>query len=170
MERVYSEQPAEEVVSFFIGTEVEKSPAYGKKTLFVVGLQNVKNIKQFAEENNITHIYLGANMSFNGSNAMSWCAIAEQLLESDYWVTLDYKLEYYGLVLDYNLSEYDRYIDMISIPLPHINKLSYNACLKIDDQTFRYSNPGVWVHSIHELKTRESFTDWSKYKDDTIIV
>ena len=100
MERVYSEQATEEV-SFFIGTEVEKSPANGKKTLFVVGLQNVKDIKKFAEENNITHIYLGANMSFNGTNALTWCAIAKDLLESDYWVTLDYKLQYYETVLGY---------------------------------------------------------------------
>lgn len=168
MERDYQQEVSTDV-SFFIGTEVEKSPAYGKKTLFVVGLQNVKDIKHFAKENSITHIYLGANMSFNGTNALSWSAIAKDLLDNDFWVTLDYKLEHHKLVLDYQLNKYDRFISMISIPLPNLEKLNYNACIKIDDTTFRYSNPGVWVHTLHELKQREKFTDWSKYKDDTVI-
>jgi hypothetical protein len=168
MERDYTEQTTEEV-SFFIGIEVEKSPAHGKKTLFVVGLQSVPEIKKIAEENEITHIYLGANMSFDGSNASTWCAVAKELLDSNFWVTLDYKLAYYEVVIRCELGNYDRYIDMISIPLPFIKELSYNACIKLDDTTFRYSNPGVWVHHIHSLKTRETFTDWSKYKDDTII-
>ena len=30
-----------EDVSFFIGTEVEHSPAFGLKTLFVIGVQDV---------------------------------------------------------------------------------------------------------------------------------
>lgn len=168
MERDYQQEPSTEV-SFFIGTEVETSPAQGKKTLFVVGLHNVNEIKLIAKEHSITHIYLGANMSFNGTNALTWSAVAKDLLDNDFWVTLDYKLEYYQLVLDYDLNKYDRFINMISIPLPKIDKLNYNACIKLDDKTFRYSNPGVWVHTIHDLKNRVNFTDWSKYKDDTII-
>lgn len=168
MERIYQE-PSTDEVNFFIGTEVEKSPAYGKKTLFVVGLQNFNQIKNFANENNITHIYLGANMSFNGTNISSWNAIARELLINGFWVTLDYKLEYHELVLAYGLNEYSRFISMISIPLPKINQLNYNACIKLDDKTFEYSNPGVWVHSIHDLKNRNNFTDWTKYKDDAIV-
>lgn len=168
MERIYQESSAVEV-EFFIGTEVEKSPAYGKKTLFVVGLQKANEIKIFAKENNIEHIYLGANMSFDGTNALTWQAIAKDLLDSGLWVTLDYKLEYHSLVLEYGLNEYNRFISMISLPLPYIDQLNYNACIKLDDKTFDYSNPGVWVHSIHSLKSRENFTDWSKYKDDTVI-
>ena len=30
---------------FFIGTEVERSPAYGQRTLFVIGRQNPKEIR-----------------------------------------------------------------------------------------------------------------------------
>ena len=33
-----------ENVNFFIGTEVEHTPQFGKKTLFVVGLQNYEEI------------------------------------------------------------------------------------------------------------------------------
>ena len=36
-------------VDFFKGTEVERTPAFGKKTLFVVGIQPIDSI--------ITHIH-----------------------------------------------------------------------------------------------------------------
>ena len=31
-------------VDFFTGTEVERTPAFGKKTLFVVGIQSIDSI------------------------------------------------------------------------------------------------------------------------------
>ena len=57
---------------FFIGTEVEHTPAYGQKTLFVVGLQNLKEILARALNNNCPHIYLGANQSFQPNNDGEW--------------------------------------------------------------------------------------------------
>ena len=168
MHRTYHD-PATFEVNFFIGIEVEKSPAYGKKTLFVVGLQPVEQIKKIAIKNNAEHIYLGANMSFNGSNLELWKSVAKELLDSGLWVTLDYKLEYHNLVLEYGFNEHNRFISMISVSLPHINQLNYNACIKLDDSTFDYSNPGVWVHTVHELKNRNCFTEWSKYREDTVI-
>ena len=39
-----------ENVYFFIGTEVEHTPQFGKKTLFVVGLQNYEEIISIASE------------------------------------------------------------------------------------------------------------------------
>ena len=53
-----------EDTKFFIGTEVEHSPAYGQKTLFVIGPQNPKEILARALNNNCPHIYLGANQSY----------------------------------------------------------------------------------------------------------
>ncbi len=51
-------------VSFFIGTEVENTKAKGLRTLFVAGLQATSKILKYAEENEIEHIYLGANHTF----------------------------------------------------------------------------------------------------------
>jgi len=53
--------------------------------------------------------------------------------------------------------------------MPYIDLLGYNACVKIDDKDFDSTNPGVWVHKVHDLKTRDTFTDWSKYTTDEII-
>ena len=58
---------------------------------------------------------------------------------------------------------------MISVKLPYESLLNYNACLKIDDKDFRASNPGVWVHRVHDLKDPDKFTDWSKYTNDEVI-
>ena len=53
-----------EQVDFFIGREVEHSPAYAHKTLFVVGIQDAGVIINLVKNNNCTHVYFGANQSF----------------------------------------------------------------------------------------------------------
>jgi hypothetical protein len=67
------------------------------------------------------------------------------------------------------MTEYDTFIPMISVKLPYIKQLGYNATLKLDDKDFKATNPGVWCHSVHELQTRKTFTDWSKYTQDEVI-
>ena len=154
-------------VNFFIGTEVEHTPQHNKKTLFVVGLQNIEDILLHAKNKGVNHIYLGANMSFepvDGYDDMIF-----PLLKEGYWVTLDFPNTDIEWVLESGYTEHNRFIPMISVPLPYIEQLGYNACLKIDDRDFDSTNPGVWVHRVHELKNRECFTDWSKYTMDEII-
>jgi hypothetical protein len=58
---------------------------------------------------------------------------------------------------------------MISVKLPYIQQLGYNATVKIDDKDFEATNPGVWCHSLHELQNRNNFTDWSKYTNDNVL-
>ena len=54
-----------EEVTFFTGIEVEHTPAHGKKTLFVVGVQAVEDIAlNLSRADSIEHIYFGANQSF----------------------------------------------------------------------------------------------------------
>ena len=69
MKREYNTGTAE-AITFFTGLEIEKTPAYGMKTLFVVGVQDPYSIMELAGENYCTHIYFGANQSFkpNGTN------------------------------------------------------------------------------------------------------
>ena len=157
---------------FFVGTEVEKSPAYGQKTLFVIGLQNPKEILARALNNNCPHIYLGANMSFAPETEQDWKDweyLSTTLLKEDIWVTLDYPIELHEYVLECGMTEYDTFIPMISVKLPYIGQLNYNACIKLDDKDFKATNPGVWVHPLHDLLDRKVFTDWTKYTKDEII-
>jgi len=67
------------------------------------------------------------------------------------------------------LVEFHNFIPMISVKLPYIKQFGYNAVIKIDDKDFAATNPGVWCHSLHDLQTREAFTDWSRYTKDEVI-
>ena len=91
------------------------------------------------------------------------------IIKRRYWVTLDADVSQVEGLLEGGFTEHNRFIPMISVKLPYIDQLGYNACLKIDDKDFDASNPGVWVHRLHDLKEKAVFTDWSKYTTDTII-
>ena len=173
MERDYK-TGTEDYVNYFTGKEVEHTPAYGEKTLFVVGIKDADEIVRFAESHDCKHIYCGANMSFtvNSNTAEQWEpweAMINPLLKKGYWVTLDVGVSQCLGLLETGFTEYNRFIPMISVKLPYIQQLGYNACLKLDDQDFDATNPGVWVHSVHDLMDRQRFTAWSKYKDDSIL-
>ena len=58
MKRDYRNEKQLADVVYFIGTEVEKTPFYGEKTLFVVGFRNPKKIALRAKENTCRHIYV----------------------------------------------------------------------------------------------------------------
>lgn len=171
MKRAY-DNGVKDDVKFFIGTEIEHTPAYGKKTLFVVGLQNPDKVAKLADSMGIDHIYLGANHSFNGTNLMYWEAVIKELLSRDFWVTLDFDYKYYDDILDTLAAwnEYDRFITQVSVKLPYTSLLNYNTCIKIDDKDFRATNPGVWVHQLHDLMDRKKFTNWAQYGEDKPIV
>ena len=98
-----------------------------------------------------------------------WEKMAFPLLNKKFWVTLDVDTARVEGLLETGLTEHNRFIPMISAKIPYIDQLGYNACLKIDDKGFDASNPGVWVHRLHDLKEKSVFTDWSKYTTDEII-
>jgi hypothetical protein len=168
---------------FFVGTEVEHSPAYGMKTLFVVGVINPQKILRIVQDSqalldktkHITHVYFGANQSFpqlkvNDSDGWRpWEHMIKTCLESGVWCTLDFDVGCAEGILESFLVEHDRFIPMISVKLPYIRQFGYNATLKLDDKDFAGTNPGVWCHSLHELQNRKVFTDWSKYSQDEVI-
>jgi len=162
-------------VSFFIGTEVEHTPAFGKRTLFVVGLQDSQIIQQEAKNNDCEHIYFGANQSFpalaiNDADAWrEWEMMIQDCLTTGWLCTLDLDHAQAEGLLESALVEFHNFIPMISVKLPYIRQFGYNAVLKIDDRDFAATNPGVWCHSLHDLQKRSVFTDWSKYTKDEVI-
>jgi hypothetical protein len=46
---------------------------------------------------------------------------------------------------------------------------NYNTMIKIDDNDFDATNPGVWTHSLHSLMSRRTFTDWDQYNNDSVV-
>lgn len=168
MKRQYTDGVKEDV-RFFVGDEVEKTPAHRQTTLFVVGLQELWEVLKLAEEQNVTHIYLGANKSFHQDE--KWHDLVDELLHRGYWVTLDYPLRLHNFVMRLFNQEmrHSKFIPMISVEIPNIESYNYNTVVKIDDISMDHSNPGVWCHSLHELMNREKFTAWSQYTGDEVL-
>jgi len=174
MKRTYNSGTAEDTI-FFIGTEIERTPAYGMKTLFVVGVHSIDTIVELAEKNECQHIYFGANQSFpkldtnDSVRWIPWEIMIEGCLGTDYWCTLDLDVAQVEGLLESGLTEHRRFIPQISVKLPYLQQLGYNATIKIDDKGFEASNPGVWCVPIGAITQRKYFTNWDEYSNDEII-
>lgn len=158
--------PNRETCDWFLGREVEQTPAYGKQTLFLPKLLTVHVIEKCLPKH-CEHIHFGANKSIpsEGLNQSKWAlleATITKFLKDDLWCTLDVPAEQYQTVLESSLVRYNRFILVVNLELPRIRQAGYNAVLKIDDP----SSGGVWCHSLHDLQDRKKFTVSDEYKHD----
>ena len=163
----------QEGVEFFTGVEVEKTPAYGMKTLFVTGIHSYATVKQHIANEQIEHVFFGANHSYNPTTAEEfdiWDTMIGVFLKEGVLCSLDIpstiNMEWF---MDGGLIEYNNFIPQLRVVVPYIKQWGYNAMVKIDDKGFNASNPGVWCHSLHDLMDRDKFTDWSKYGLDKVL-
>ena len=176
MKRDYKTGEADSI-TFFTGIEVEKTPAFGMKTLFVTGIQSFHDIMEFYNREGCEHIFFGANHSFNpGTNFPEdadewtpWDNMIKAFLTAGKLCSLDIPISLAEAFLESPLIEYDNFIPQLRIPLPYAKLWNYNTMLKIDDKDFKATNPGVWCHSLHDLMDKEKFTDWTKYGLDKVI-
>lgn len=160
-------------VDYFIGTEVENTIMKGSKTLFVVGIKPTNEILALLAEHQIDHVYFGTSQSFNPHSHYDWAEwnnMITPILSKNIFVTLDFDVQYARDIHEEGWCEHHNFIPMISVKLPYIRLYNYNATVKIDDNTWGDSNPGVWCHPLNELLTRNVYTDWSHYGDDTPVV
>jgi hypothetical protein len=167
--------------NFFVGTEIEHTPVHGHRTMFVVGVQDPVQIEwQIGEVDRkskqpITHVYFGANMSFSNPDVNDadtwtpWERMIQALLDRGYWCTLDLDVKSVEGLLECGLVEHHKFIPMISVKLPYLTQLGYNATIKLDDKDFASTNAGVWCHSLHDLMDRSKFTSWDQYTKDEVI-
>ena len=172
MKRDYDTGEANDII-FFTGIEVEKTPAFGMKTLFVTGIQDYNEIIKFYETEQCEHIFFGANHSYQPVTAEEfedWDLMIRAFTDKDILCSLDIpsdiNLEWF---LDGGLTESDNFIPQLRVVVPYVAQWNYNTMIKIDDKDFKASNPGVWCHSLHDLMDRDKFTDWSKYGLDKVL-
>jgi hypothetical protein len=171
MNRDYTTGTADDAV-FFIGNEVEHTPAYGMKTLFVTGIQPHAAIQSMALAYKCNHIFFGANHSFNPKDYAEhkqWEDMIMLFLRSEYLCSLDIPLNQVEEFHESGYCEFDNFIPQIRVPIPYIRLVNYNTMLKIDHRDFKATKPGVWSHSLHTLMDRSKFTDWAQYKNDEIV-
>lgn len=173
MKRDYSSGEFEGV-NFFVGTEIEHTPAFGKLTLFVVGVHPVEIIEGMAKNKGVKHIFFGANHSFNPeydnyNEWKEWEDMISYFLEKNYLCSLDIPLSAVEQFNDGGLNEHDNFIPQIRVPIPYIKLWNYNTMLKIDDKGFNETNPGIWTHNLHDLMRRTKFTSWDQYGNDEVL-
>jgi len=166
-------------VVYFTGYEVEHTVCHGMKTLFVVGTPPLEEILQQANRDiEIKHIYFGTSQSFNPAHILEsncydsykpWDEVIMGCLNTDYWVTLDFDIKHIEGVLEGGWNEYNKFVPMISCKLPYIRQLNYNATLKLDDLTWGKTNSGVWTHQLHDLMSKDKYTYWDQYTQDTTL-
>jgi hypothetical protein len=171
MKRDYTDGVKEDII-FFIGNEVEHTPAFGLRTLFVTGIQSTDSIAENLQ--GCEHIFFGANHSFNPvhndyNGWKAWEDMIEFFLKKGYLCSLDIPLSAVEEFHDGGLNEHSNFIPQIRVPIPYVKLWNYNTMLKIDDKDFKATNPGVWSHSLHTLMDRSKFTDWAQYKNDEIV-
>jgi len=169
MKRIYETEQKDDVI-FFTGIEIEKTPAYGMKTLFVTGLREITQIRDYVKQENCEHIFFGANHSYTpitSEEFQDWEYMIQTFLDDGILCSLDIpstiNMEWF---LDGGLIEHDGFIPQIRVVVPYIKQWNYNTMVKIDDKGFDTTNPGVWVHKLHKLQCSEGYTDWSKYTKD----
>ena len=157
-------------VKFFTGYEVEHTVCHGMKTLFVVGVQPIDEIAFLATTHDCTHVYFGTSQSFKPNTPdewESWDNMIKLTLQSNFWVSLDFGVEYAEMFHDYGWCAYQKFVPMISVKLPNIQQFNYNATLKLDDITWGKTNPGVWTHHLTSLMGKDKYTHWDQYTQDT---
>ena len=175
MKRIYKDTATTDAVTVFTGVEIEHTPAFGMRTLFIVGLQNPLDIVRIAQEQKCQHIYTGANATFDPTiDDTSWSAwnnmISELLIHKNkYWVTLDFDVKHCEHVHEMGFCENQRFIPQISVKIPHLTLFNYNATLKVDDVDFEATNAGVWCHKLNTLLVDNRFTNWDQYGKDAVI-
>ena len=159
-----------ESVKAFTGLEIEHTLAYGKRTLFLATNElGTEEVLELATVNGCEAVYYGANRTFQ-YNIATHVFQMKKLLDNGYYVTIDYQYKDHEEVKkSFSLIWNEpKFIPFCSIIFEHSDD-DQQLHFKIDDVTFRHSNPGVWTMSMKDYKDKAGFTDWDQYAKDEII-
>ena len=157
-------------VGIFSGFEVEHTPAFGKKTLFLARNDLLfDQIVDLAQEVNAEAIYFGANRSFM-HNIVNTPQVIKRLMRKGYWCTIDYQHSVHAEVKERfkEIWNEEKFIPFCSIIFPHSEE-DEKLYMKVDDVDFKATGPGVWTMSMNHFKQSAGFTSWDEYKQDKPI-
>ena len=157
-------------VKVFTGLEIEHTPAYGLKTLFLARNDlTFDQIVKLCKETNAEAIYYGANRSYIHGHFMQVAQIVK-LLALGYFVTVDYPFELHQMVKEkFEICwKNEKFIPFCSIIFPN-SEDDEQLYMKVDDVDFKATGPGVWTMSMNNFKQSSGFTSWDEYKKDEPI-
>jgi hypothetical protein len=157
----------------FVGVEVERTPYFGLRTLFVVSSpqDQVDLITDLAKQNDCEHIFLGANHSYEPQTieeAREW-SMAISTLAKKYKISVDVGsncLHYFRHSKTHLIKNICLQVRLEISDLSEYNNL---VMIKIDDSGFRHSNPGIWTTPLTTICSDKNFTAWDEYNKDRIV-
>lgn len=157
-------------VVYAVGPEVEHTPVFSAKTLFVNGIRNVEQMTEFANVNVCKHVSLGAFNSFQKNK--KWNDIIPELLATGLHVSLHYPAEahdYLLQILDHTIWGHPYFIPVVVIALSDIRDLNKNLMFKFGDEVGG-ANLGVWSSPAREVLDSNRFTPWGDYDNIVTIL
>jgi hypothetical protein len=132
-------------------------------------VQSIDQIQKLADQNSVTHLFFGANHSFQpntSTEAERRTKIILHFLDLGWACSLDVMPEHLQYCTE--LFGYANFCCQIRVPIPNIAKMNTKTMLKIDDTGFAETNKGIWTHRVVDLLTDEVFTDWNAYTKDQL--
>ncbi len=152
-------------MTFYIGPEVNQTPAFSKRTLFVEDFQDTKVIESTAREYKTPHISLAAKNTF--SLEYEWNSQLTALLDRGFMVTLEYPAELHSrLMLDLSRSvmQSRNFVPLPRVDIKGMSTLNPNLTLKIDDE----SGDGVWAMHYHQIMDSNRYTASSEFQMEPV--
>ena len=158
---------------YIIGPEVERTAAYGKKTLIVNQFKDINTIQAIAEQFKCRHIYLEVTYALNHSRNQAqvlkrYRQLAQHFLKQDYTVTVDIPNELASRYAD--LTKDKRFVMNVAIQIPDMHKLGDRVSMKFVGGADWNKSGGVYVADFDTIRTKKNFTPWSKYNKDVKVL
>jgi len=174
MEREYNNNIVKDNITDFIGKEVERTPCYGMKTYFVVGVPKLSPVELINKmlKHDIEQVYFGANHSFKNWKD-KWTDpmvdYIKECLNAKFHVTIDVDPVTVPEQIKQFLSK-PKFSITYAIVIPNIDKLKGTVNIKLDDEDFEATNSGVWSTTIEAIKVPNNYTGWDAYKQDEPVI
>ena len=158
---------------YIIGPEVERTAAYGKKTLIVNQFKDINTIQAIAEQFKCRHIYLEVTYALNHSRNQAqvlkrYRQLAQHFLKQDYTVTVDIPNELASRYAD--LTKDKNFVMNVAIQIPDMHKLGDRVSMKFVGGADWNKSGGVYVADFDAIRTKKNFTPWSKYNKDVKVL
>ena len=165
--------PAGDRPDYIIGPEVERTAAYGKKTLIVNQFKDIGTIQAIAEQFKCCHIYLEVTYALNHSRNQAqvlkrYRQLAQHFLKQDYTVTVDIPNELASRYAD--LTKNKHFVMNVAIQIPDMHKLGDRVSMKFVGGADWNKSGGVYVADFDAIRTKKNFTSWSKYDKDVKVL
>lgn len=144
-----------------INVEQENTPAKGAKTLYVVGRNHDKDeLLEMSRLHGCGQIRFGARGSFapnTNEEWIEWDKFVSYFLNQNIFISVELDVKYAEEMLENGWTEHNNFIPLVTVNLPYINQLGYNAVVRIADNG-KKTNTGVWCHQLHDLMDRSKMS------------